>query len=82
MWQGVCTARGMYGRGRCVYDKEACMAGDMCGRGHVWQRWCVWQGACVQERRPLKWAVSILLECVLVWHHFTHQVCQLCDLFQ
>ena len=24
------------------------------------------QGVCVQERRPLKWAIRILLECILV----------------
>ena len=44
-WQGDMPGRG------------ACLAGGMCGRGHVWQRACVaggmrgrghtWQGACV-----------------------------------
>ena len=38
----------------------ACMAG-------AWQRGtCVARGACVQEKRPLKRAVRILLECNLV----------------
>ena len=53
------------------------MAGGMHGRGYVWWwggmhgvlcvAWgCAWQGACVQERWPLKQAVRILLECILV----------------
>ena len=41
-------------------DQGACMAGDMHGRGHAWQ------GACMQESRPLKWVLRILLECILV----------------
>ena len=52
---------------------------DMHGRGHLWQERCVWQGGmhgkgdmcgrgvCVQEKRPLKRAIRILLECILVY---------------
>ena len=36
------------------------------GGGHVWRRG-VHGISCVQERRPLKRAVRILLECILVW---------------
>ena len=37
----------------------------VCGGG------CAWRGgACVQERRPLKRAVRILLECILVCNNF------------
>ena len=60
------TGGGLYGmghvwQGRCVWQgaicgKGACMAGGTCGRG-----------VCVQEKRPLKRAVRILLECILVY---------------
>ena len=40
----------------------------MHGRGHAW--WgggaCVAGGACMQLRRPLKRAVHVLLECILI----------------
>ena len=57
------------------------MKGGLCseGGGHMWQRedmcgegGCAWQegyarqGTCEQVRRPPKWAVCILLECILV----------------
>ena len=50
-----------------------CGCGGVHGRGYAW--WggaCVAEGACVagghawQERRPLQWAIRILLECILV----------------
>ena len=52
----ICSQEGVRGKG---------------GWGHVWQGVCVAEevhgkGACVQERRPLKRAVRILLECILV----------------
>ena len=48
-----------------------CMAEGMCGGwGHVWGEVDVWRGVvgrgCVQERLPLKRAVRILLECILI----------------
>ena len=62
----------------CMAGVEACMAGGLCGRRHVWWGMCMaegvfgrrhaWQGACMEERRPLKQAVRILLECILVCH--------------
>ena len=55
--KGVCVAGGMHGRG-------VCMAEGVHSRGHAWE------GACVQERWPLKWAVSIVLECILVADFF------------
>ena len=46
-------------RGREVCGREgACMPG---------RRACLASGACVQEKRPLKRAVFILLECILVF---------------
>ena len=61
--------RGMHGEGRCMAK----------GRGHVWLKGvCLvnggmrdkggmhGKGACLQERWPLKQAVRILLECILV----------------
>ena len=58
---GICGERGMHGRV------------GVCGGGHAWQG-SAWQGACVaggggasvQERRPLKQVVHILLECIHV----------------
>ena len=41
------------------------MAGDMCSDGDMW-RGVHGKGACVQERWPLKQAVCILLECILI----------------
>ena len=49
--QGVCIAR-------------VCAFGDMCGVGCMAEG--MWQWACVQERRQLKRAIRILLECILV----------------
>ena len=50
------------------------MAGGMhgwgvCGRDGVHGKGSVWLGgACVLEKLPLKWAVRILLECILVFN--------------
>ena len=52
------------------------MAGGDC----AWRGWCAWQGGmcsagvCVQERRPPKRAVRILLECILVFIPFSRVV--------
>ena len=43
-----------------VHGGGCMVLGGMCGRGHVWQ------GVCMVERRPLKWAVRIVVECILV----------------
>ena len=57
VWQG-----GMCGRGACgradVGGRGMCGTGVVHGRG-----WYIWQ-----ERRPLQWAVCILLECILVFY--------------
>ena len=58
----------MRGRGMCGWCAwwEACVAGgDMHGMGCPWQGGMC-GGACMQERWPLKRAVHILLECILV----------------
>ena len=56
---------GMHGRGLCMVVES------MHGRGCAWQQGtCVAGGACVQERWPLKQAVRILLECILVDQYF------------
>ena len=49
---------GMHGRGHVYW-------GGMCGEVHVWGM-CGGKGVCVQERRPLKFAVRTLLEFILV----------------
>ena len=56
--------------------------GCMAGGGHTWQGGMHGRGACVAgkgmhgggggwrgDRRPLKWAVCIRLECILSFHH-------------
>ena len=63
-WQGMCMAEGA-----CVVG--ACMAGGKFGRvGMISRGRACMEGvhgeACVQDRRPLKRAVHILLECILV----------------
>ena len=77
-WQGSAwQGGGMHGRGR-LHGRGVCMTGDVHGEGmcmawlawHVWQGMRVWQGACVQEDRPLKRALPILLECILVINNF------------
>ena len=55
-WQGVCVVGGMHGR-RGVCARGACMAGG---------------GACMQETWPLKQAVCIRLECILISNKITH----------
>ena len=71
VWQGdmyggvACIAGGMHGRGPC-------MVGGMHSGGHAWQGGCAWWGHAWQERRPLQWAVHILLECILIiWNKVT-----------
>ena len=59
---------GMCGEGVCVWQRLG-----MCGKGkHARQRGiCMAKGGtCMQERRPLKRAVRILLECILVYCFF------------
>ena len=64
--------------GGCAWQGDMC-GGGACGgvSRHAWWgvmhgRGCAWPGACMvdvgrtwQERRPLQWAVRILLECIL-----------------
>ena len=52
-------AGGVHGGG--VHGRRLCVA-----EGYAWQGGGVAEGSCVQERRPLKWVVCILLECILV----------------
>ena len=77
-----CMAEGsVHGRGGACVAGRACMAGGLCAWwecawGHAWQGACMpggmhgrrqaLQGACMQERRPLKWVLCLLLECILV----------------
>ena len=63
-WRGgVYTEGGAWERGY-AWHKCACVAkGGMHGKGRH-----AWQGVCVQERRPLKRVVHILLECILLVH--------------
>ena len=53
---GGVHSRGMRGRGGHVWQRGVCVAGVGGGEWHAWQ-----------ERRPLKRAVRILLECILVF---------------
>ena len=59
--EGVCIVGVCMVRGACMVGEETCMVG-----GHVWQGACMAVGACIQQRRPLKRAVHVLLECILV----------------
>ena len=64
----------MHGRGRAWREEGCAWQGGMCGRkrgmrgkGHAWFGGMHGKGACVaREKRPLQWAVRILLECILV----------------
>ena len=58
---GACMAGGMYGEWGCMWQGDFHGKWGMCGR-----EWCAGQGACMLERRPLKRAVHILLEYILV----------------
>ena len=51
-WQGAYVMGGMHGR--CMRGRRACVVGA-----------CL-VGVCMQDRQLLKWAVRILLECILV----------------
>ena len=67
MHWGACVAGGMHGG----HVWLVCMVGGKCGRGDMHGMGCAWQGgmcggSCMQERWPLKRAVHILLECILV----------------
>ena len=64
---------GLRGERGCV-----CGKGGMHGEGgHVWQRGRAWRKGggerAWQERRPLQWAVRILLECILVFYYYNLQ---------
>ena len=59
---------GMHVRG-CAWQGRG-----MYGRGGVHARRFCMQG-CMQERRPLKWSVRIILECILVTHLFGQSRC-------
>ena len=59
VWWGMC------GKGASMAG-WVCMAGGMCGWGAYVEGGHAWRGTCIQERRPLKWVVRILLECILV----------------
>ena len=67
VWWGMHDRRGLAWQGVCVVG-EVCVArgnmwqGGMYGRGDMCGR-----GVCVQEKRSLKRAVRILLECILVY---------------
>ena len=80
-WQGVCLAEGCMAEGVCMAGGacvagRACIAGGMHGRGGcvhggsvhggMHGRRHALQGACMQDRRPLKWVVYLLLEYILV----------------
>ena len=41
VWQGACTAGGLHGGGRGVWQ------GGMHGGGHAWQGVCMVEGACM-----------------------------------
>ena len=72
-WWGACMTGGLHGRETCVEG------GGMHGRGSMCGGWCAWQGAlhgmhvgggCAWQEKQLKWAVGILLECILVETEF------------
>ena len=70
--RGVYGEGGMYGKGGCAWQR-GCMVKGVCGKGGA----CVARGGMHgelghvwQERRPLQRTVCILLECILVAHHF------------
>ena len=82
-WQGSCVVGGEHGRGGGMRDKEhawmgACMAGGMHGRGVCMVGGMCVRGACMAHMPTLqilrdtvnKWAVRILLECILVSKSF------------
>ena len=56
-----------------VHFRSIVRAGETAGGVYIWHR-----AVCVQERRPLKRAVCILLECILVRAFFFNfiQSCQ------
>ena len=63
VWQGVCMVGVCVAGGACmegVYMRGMCVGGGVC-----------MAGACTQERWPMKQAVRILLECILVFQDFT-----------
>ena len=66
--QGVYVAgEGVHGRGGCAWQGRVCMACIV--GGHVWQG-VHGSGACVTGEMEVKWAVCILLECILVRRFF------------
>ena len=61
---GMLGKEGMHGKGVCMVGGACVEEGECAWQGGMWH---VWQGrTCMQERRPLKLAVCILLECILV----------------
>ena len=71
--KGTCVAQGSEAcMALDVHGSWHTLQGGMCGRGCTLQRVCMGRGvcmagrACMQERQSLKWAVHILLECILV----------------
>ena len=56
--EGGMHGRGVHGGG--VHGRRLCVT-----EGYAWQGGGVAEGLCMQERRPLKWVVCILLECIL-----------------
>ena len=60
-WQGDVCGKGAHMAGGHAWQGHA-WQGDVCGKGT-----CGGGGTCVQERWPLKRAVRILLECILVF---------------
>ena len=84
MFSHLSVGHSVHGGGACVAG-EACKGvcvGDVCGGGMCGSGTCMVGGACmaggmrgrlcayVQERRPFKRAVRILLECILVSNDF------------
>ena len=69
---GLHGRQDMYGRGRvCMVGGGcawlgACMAGVVCGEDMCCRGACMVWGCVFQERWPLKEAVCILLECIIV----------------
>ena len=63
-WRGVWVVGTMCGRGHVWWG--SCMAGGMCGRGVCMAGGVHGRGHVWQEKRPLQWAVCVLLECIFV----------------
>ena len=64
---GVHGEGGMHGGGY-VWQGDMCGSGACVAWGNAW-----WGGTCVQERHPLKQAVCVLLECILIHFKSNHK---------